>query len=58
MELPNDPMMLFSFINLKLRDYYSSLDDLCSDMDIEKKYLIDKMKSAGFEYNPMQNKFW
>ncbi len=58
MELPNDPMMLFSFINLKLRDYYSSLDDLCSDMDIDKKYLIDKMKSVGFEYNPMQNKFW
>ena len=58
MELPNDPMMLFSFINLKLRDYYSSLDDLCIDMDIDKKYLIDKMKSVGFEYNPMQNKFW
>ena len=58
MELPNDPMMLFSFINLKLRDYYSSLDDLCIDMDIDKKYLIDKMKSFGFEYNPMQNKFW
>ena len=58
MELPNDPMMLFSFINLKLRDYYSSLDDLCTDMDIDKKYLIDKMKSVGFEYNPMQNKFW
>ena len=58
MELPNDPMMLFSFINLKLRDYYSSLDDLCTDMDIDKKYLIYKMKSVGFEYNPMQNKFW
>ena len=58
MELPNDQMMLFSFINLKLRDYYSSLDDLCIDMDIDKKYLIDKMKSVGFEYNPMQNKFW
>ena len=32
MELPKDPMMLFSFINMKLRDYYPSLDALCADM--------------------------
>ena len=29
MELPKDPMMLFSFINMKLRDFYPSLDALC-----------------------------
>ena len=28
MELPKDPMMLFSVINMKLRDCYSSLDEL------------------------------
>ena len=27
MTLPEDPMMLFSFINMKLRDNYSSLDE-------------------------------
>ncbi|MBF0829600.1 DUF4250 domain-containing protein, partial [Staphylococcus aureus] len=27
MELPKDPMMLFSVINMKLRDCYSSLDE-------------------------------
>ena len=32
MTLPEDPMMLFSFINMKLRDNYSSLDELCDDM--------------------------
>ena len=31
MELPKDPMMLFSFINTKLRDFYPSLDALCKD---------------------------
>ena len=31
MTLPEDPMMLFSFINMKLRDNYSSLDELCDD---------------------------
>lgn len=58
MELPNDPMMLFSFINTKLRDNYSSLDELCDDMHISRSALEQKLRSAGFEYNPNQNKFW
>ena len=31
MKLPEDPMMLYSFINMKLRDFYPSLDALCED---------------------------
>ena len=58
MELPNDPMMLFSFINTKLRDNYSSLDELCDDMHISRSVLEQKLRFAGFEYNPNQNKFW
>ena len=37
MTLPEDPMMLFSFINMKLRDNYSSLDELCDDMHLLKR---------------------
>ncbi len=58
MELPQDPMMLFSFINMKLRDCYSSLDELCDDMNVDKQVIIKKLESAGFEYNEQQNKFW
>lgn len=58
MELLNDPMILFSFVNTKLRDVYPSLDDLCEDMHVSKKELLDKLGAAGFEYNPEQNKFW
>ena len=58
MSLPNDPMMLFSFINMKLRDNYSSLDDLCEDLQVNKKSLLTKLKDAGFEYSPEHNKFW
>ena len=57
MSLPNDPMMLFSFINMKLRDNYSSLDDLCEDLQVNKKSLLTKLKDAGFEYSPEHNKF-
>ena len=33
--LPKDPMMLMSVINMKLRDFYPSLDELCEDMEID-----------------------
>ena len=58
MTLPEDPMMLFSFINMKLRDCYSSLDELCDDMNVNKEMLVQKLKSAGFEYSQENNKFW
>lgn len=56
--LPTDINMLLSYINMKLRDEYNSLDDLCQSLDIPKANLIDKLRKAGFEYNPQQNRFW
>lgn len=58
MELPQDPMMLFSVINMKLRDQYASLDELCEDMNIDKEELIQKLAALGFEYSEEHNKFW
>lgn len=58
MEIPQDPFMLMSFINLKLRDYYDSLDALCEDLGLDKEQLCDKLKSAGFEYSEENKKFW
>ena len=57
MDLPQDPMMLFSIINMKLRDCYSSLDELCEDMNINKEELIEKLSIYGFEYSEENNKF-
>ena len=57
-DLPRDPFMLMSLINMKLRDYYSSLDALCEDMNIEKEVLTTTLGSIGLEYNPETNKFW
>lgn len=56
--LPKDPMMLMSVVNMKLRDFYESLDELCSDMDIDKNELVSTLASAGFEYNESAKKFW
>lgn len=58
MELPNDPFMLLSFINMKLRDFYPSLSELCDDLEIDREILETRLKEVGFEYNEELNKFW
>ncbi|MBQ8002738.1 MAG: DUF4250 domain-containing protein [Clostridia bacterium] len=55
--LPNDPIILLSVINTKLRDYYSSLDALCEDLDINEDELIKKLSSIGYIYKPERNQF-
>ncbi len=55
--LPNDPVMLLSTINLKLRDFYSSLDSLCKDLDVDKKEIVEKLASIDYHYDEKQNQF-
>lgn len=57
MSVPNDPMMLLSFMNMKLRDFYSSLDDLCTDLNIDKDSVISKLSNIDYEYDKDLNKF-
>ena len=33
-------------------------EDLCDDLEIDQKWLLDTLASAGFEYNEALNKFW
>ncbi|MBR6389985.1 MAG: DUF4250 domain-containing protein [Lachnospiraceae bacterium] len=54
---PKDPQMLLSVLNMKLRDLYSSLDDLCDDMDADKDEIINIMEKAGYHYDADQNAF-
>ena len=58
MPVPSDPMMLYSFVNMKLRDCYPSLDALCEDMGIDKQELLATLASVGFEYSEENNRFW
>ena len=56
--IPQDPMMLMSFINMKLRDLYPSLDALCEDLEISREELEEKLGQAGFEYSEDNKRFW
>ena len=55
--LPSDPIMLLSFVNMKLRDRYASLDALCEDMDERKDAIVAKLAEVGYEYDPETNRF-
>ena len=56
--IPQDAMMLMSFVNMKLRDEYPSLDELCASMDIDRQWLVEKLATVGFEYSEENNKSW
>ena len=57
MALPNDPIMLLSMVNLKLRDFYPTLDALCDDLDEDKTALCAKLRAVGYEYDAQRNQF-
>ena len=55
--IPSDPVMLLSFVNMKLRDYYKNLDDMCRDLDIDKNKLIEDIGKIEYVYNEDVNQF-
>ena len=55
--IPNDPVMLLSFVNMKLRDKYESLDDMCEDLDILSSEVIEKLAKIDYHYDVEKNQF-
>lgn len=55
--LPQDPNILLSYVNTKLRDEYPSLDALCGGLDADQAELVDKLAGAGYAYDPAANQF-
>ena len=55
--IPNDPVMLLSFVNMKLRDEFSDLDELCGALDVSREDLERRLKDLGYAYNEKTNQF-
>ena len=55
--IPKDPVMLLSFVNLKLRDFYKDLDALCEDLGVEKQEIAEKLAATGYRYDEGRNQF-
>jgi hypothetical protein len=55
--IPKDPVMLLSFMNLKLRDYGKNLEELCEDLDIDQAELEEKLAGIDYHYDGERNQF-
>ena len=52
-----DVNIAYSMLNMRLRDKYSSLADLCEDEDIDIEELLKGMEKKGYVYNQETNQF-
>lgn len=55
--IPKDPVMLLSFVNLKLRDFYESPEALCEELGLDQKELEEKLAGISYHYDREQNQF-
>ena len=55
--LPDNPAILLSVVNTKLRDFYSNLDELCEDLNESREQIETKLKEINYEYDEKLNKF-
>ncbi len=55
--IPKEPVMLLSFVNLKLRDCYGSLQELCDELDLDREELVAKLERIDYRYDAEQNQF-
>lgn len=52
-----NPNILLSIVNMKLRDFYSNLNALCDDLQINEDKLKEKLNSIGYTYDKNINQF-
>ena len=57
MQLPQDPAVLLSYVNMKLRDSYPSLAALCDDLGADEGTLCSALAAIGYTYDEQRNAF-
>lgn len=55
--LPKDPMILLSYVNTQLRDFYPSLKEMCESMNVVQFEIENLLKTIDYEYDEALNKF-
>ncbi len=57
MAIPENPVILLSYINTKLRDDYSSLEIFCENLDVNINDIKEKLTGIGYNYDESLNQF-
>ena len=57
MAIPNDPMILLSYINTQLRDNYPDFEELCKSLCVDGDEIKQKLSTIDYSYDKTLNKF-
>lgn len=57
MDMPNDSAILLSVVNMKLRDFYGSLDALCDDLEWSRADIEERLGKIAYRYDAERNRF-
>ena len=57
MNIPNDPAILLSYVNTKLRDDFPSLEELCKCLCVKRDLIENKLSALGYAYDREKNRF-
>lgn len=55
--VPKDPVMLLSFVNMKLRDCAKDIEALCDLLEIDRQQLEAKLADIDYHYDRERNQF-
>ncbi|MCI8886895.1 MAG: DUF4250 domain-containing protein [Hungatella sp.] len=57
MNIPKDPVMLLSYLNTQLRDFYPSLKECCSALALDQETIEQSLGRIDYQYDPEKNQF-
>ena len=55
--IPNDPVMLLSYINTQLRDVYPDMEELGKALGIDPGTVDEKLAEIDYEYDARKNQY-
>ncbi len=56
-KMPKDPVVLLSYVNTQLRDFYGTLQEFCAAADVDEAGLREKLAGIDYQYNEAANRF-
>lgn len=55
--IPKDPMMLLSYVNTQLRDFYPDFATFCKEKGVDAAEITETLRSIDYEYDETANRF-
>ena len=57
MDIPQDPIILLSYVNTKLRDHFATLEEFCETYELNEAEIRDTLSSVDYQYDEITNQF-